>query len=334
LIGSSSLSLAAPGLGAAGSYLAGCTPQLCESDPGFPGDGTGNPIPVALIKDPDPAYMIERAIELVGGLDFLSPGDTVLLKPVVNSVNPFPATTSPFVLSKVIELLQARGAGRIILGERVPAWRDTMTNLRETGLYQAALDAGLAEDDIIVFEDEDFTHVNPPLATAWDGGFCRAALFDDVDHIILLPTIRTHAISEITMSMKTLVGAIHPIDRERMHTSLNIQYKIAEIQTCTDKIRLSILDAREGFSDGGPDTGTLIAPGMVIAGKNITAVDAVGLALLRSIGTTTLLMLIKVWALLMIHRGAAIDPELQTASGMDFLAEGIDDLDQITCQLV
>ena len=334
LLGSSSFSLAVPVVGATGHLLSGCTPPICGEDPGFPGDGSCGPVPISLVSDPDPAVMIERAVELVGGLDFLSPGETVLIKPVVNSANPFPATTSPFLLGKVIELLEARGAGRVILGERAPVWRDTLGNLRETGLYQAARDGGLGEEDIVVFEDDDFVPVNPPLAVNWGGGFSRPAVFDEVDHIVLLPTIRTHAITEITMGMKSLVGAIPPSDRDRMHLSLNILPKIAELQTCTEKIRLSILDARQGFSDGGPDEGTLITPGMVIAGTNVTAVDAVGLALLRHLGTTPMLMLTKVWSFLMIARGVAVDADLRSASGMDFLAEGIDCIDSITCQLV
>ena len=45
------------------------------------------------------------------------------------------------------------------------------------------------------------------------------------------------------------------------------------------------MDAVEGFSSGGPDQGKLIKPGVIIAGTDRVAIDAVGVALLRSFGT-------------------------------------------------
>jgi uncharacterized protein (DUF362 family) len=49
---------------------------------------------------------------------------------------------------------------------------------------------------------------------------------------------------------------------------------------------LVVLDAVQGFTTEGPDKGTLVEPGIVIAGTDRIAVDAVGVALLRHYGTT------------------------------------------------
>lgn len=46
------------------------------------------------------------------------------------------------------------------------------------------------------------------------------------------------------------------------------------------------MDARKGFSTGGPEQGTVIEPGLLVAGTDRVAVDAVGVALLRLHGTT------------------------------------------------
>ena len=59
-------------------------------------------------------------------------------------------------------------------------------------------------------------------------------------------------------------------------------------------MRLSLLDARRGFNAGGPDSGDLIEPGIMIASTNLAAADAVGLALLKAIGTTPALMALDV----------------------------------------
>jgi len=49
---------------------------------------------------------------------------------------------------------------------------------------------------------------------------------------------------------------------------------------------LILLDGMEAFVDGGPESGPKAAPGVLIAGTDRVAVDAVGVAVLRLHGTT------------------------------------------------
>jgi len=46
------------------------------------------------------------------------------------------------------------------------------------------------------------------------------------------------------------------------------------------------MDGIDGFSKGGPDAGTLISPGILLASRDRVALDAVGVAVLRIYGTT------------------------------------------------
>ena len=46
------------------------------------------------------------------------------------------------------------------------------------------------------------------------------------------------------------------------------------------------MGATQGFSQGGPDQGTLIKPGLLYASTDRVAMDAVGVALFRLYGTT------------------------------------------------
>jgi len=98
------------------------------------------PVTVSLVKDTDDSHAIRRALELIGGLDFLHVGDSVLLKLALNSANPFPATTSPVLLSELITLLKDHGAGDIVVADRSKYGSDTMHCMQETGIYQAAVD--------------------------------------------------------------------------------------------------------------------------------------------------------------------------------------------------
>lgn len=304
---------------------------LSAAAPGCSNGPTGKPVTVSMVKSDDEAAAISRAIELAGGLDFIAPGDSVLLKIALNSCNAFPATTSPFLIAQLISLLKARGAGAIYVGDKSPSWQDTNTCMNATGIYQAAADGGA---EIVVFEDADMVPVKPEAAACWPGGFFMPAIFNQVDHIIALPTLRTHALADFTMGMKIFVGAIPQESRNAMHRSAAFKQAIAEIPLCTDKIRLSVLDARQGFNQEGPDSGTLIKPGIIIAGSDLVAVDAAGLALLKTTDTTLSLKATRVWDHPTIKRGVRVlSPGLSTAT-LNLADEGIENIAEIRRQLL
>lgn len=60
---------------------------------------------------------VRRAAEAATDFSWLSRGDAVLIKPVVNSGNPYPATTSPIGLYATVALLKEKGAGRVIVSD-------------------------------------------------------------------------------------------------------------------------------------------------------------------------------------------------------------------------
>jgi len=60
---------------------------------------------------------------------------------------------------------------------------------------------------------------------------------------------------------------------------------IAEINTAYSP-DLIVLDGVEAFIDGGPARGTRVQSGIMLAGNDRVAIDAVGVAALRSFGTT------------------------------------------------
>ena len=284
---------------------------------------------VALVKDSDESYAVKRALELAEGLDFLSPGDSVLLKVALNSPNPFPATTSPFVVEELIKLLKERGAGKIYVGDKSPDWQDTLNCMEETGIYQATV----ANDaEVVIFEDDDMVHVEPEDAIHWHSGFSMPDIFNRVDHIIALPTLRKHILANFTMGIKIFVGAIPQNKRRAMHDSFYFLEQIAEIPLCTDKIRLSLLDARQGFNSDGPDSGNLITPGIIIAGKDYTAVDVAGLALLKTF-KNTFSESFDIWNQPIIKRSIQVRSPSLSSETLKLISEGLDNIKEIRDQL-
>ncbi len=283
-------------------------------------------IPVAMVKHADTGYAVFRAVELAGGFGFISPGDSVLIKIALNSPSPFPATTSPDMVRQVVSLLKAAGAGDIIVADKSPSWQDTEACLAQTGIQAAAVEAGART---VVFQDDDMVPVQPAGAVHWPGGFHVPALFSQVHHVIVLPTLRTHQMAGFTMGMKLFVGALPQEDRYAMHASPWFHQAIAEIALCTDRVRMSVLDARQGFNRGGPDSGNLIQPGMIIASPDLAAADAAGLALLRASGA----LVTGVWNNPVIRRGAEVLSPNLSGAAIKLAAEGVEGLERIKAQL-
>jgi uncharacterized protein (DUF362 family) len=95
---------------------------------------------------------VRQAAEAATDFSWLSRGDTVLIKPVVNSGNPYPATTSPVGLNAMVALLKEKGAGRVVISdmagiEHVKLSPDkvkgsTLGLMKSCGVAQAAQAAG------------------------------------------------------------------------------------------------------------------------------------------------------------------------------------------------
>jgi uncharacterized protein (DUF362 family) len=60
---------------------------------------------------------VREAAEASTDFSWLSKGDTVFIKPALNSGNRYPATTSPAAIGAMVALLMEKGAGRVIVGD-------------------------------------------------------------------------------------------------------------------------------------------------------------------------------------------------------------------------
>jgi uncharacterized protein (DUF362 family) len=147
----------------------------------------------------------------------------------------------------------------------------------------------------------------------WQRGFFIANIFTRADHVIQTCCLKTHRYGgHFTMSLKNSVGLIAKrvpgLNYDFMgelHSSPNQRTMIAEINKfyLTD---LVLMDATEGFATGGPEKGKLIHPNVIIGGHDRVAIDAVGVALLRSSGTSHDVSEGKVFAQEQIARAAEL----------------------------
>jgi len=218
-------------------------------------------------------------------------GATVALKANFNSDDPFPASSHIDTLRGIAEAVLDQRPEHLTLAER-SGMGDTRTVLENRGVLALAKNLGFS---VIVLDETDragWQEIQAP-GLHWRRGFFLAKLFTRSDRVIQTCCLKTHRYGgHFTMSLKNSVGLIAKRVPDlnydfmgELHGSPFQRSMIAEINRFypTDLI---IMDATDGFSTGGPDKGKLIHPNVIIAGSDRIAVDACGVALLRSYGTS------------------------------------------------
>ena len=127
------------------------------------------------------------------------------------------------------------------------------------------------------------------------------------------------------MSLKNSVGLIASRPKgtsydymRELHSSPYQRLMIAEINKFynTDLI---LMDATQGFSKGGPDQGTLIKPGLLLASTDRVAIDAVGVALLRLYGTTPEVMKGRIFEQEQIAHAASLGVGVDSAEKIELI---------------
>lgn len=226
-------------------------------------------------------------------MKFLDAGDLsgkkVAIKANYNSMDPFPASTHPDTLSVIIDFLNEKGAS-VVLAER-SGMGNTRKVLEETGVLELAGKKGF---DVVVLDElkKGWSRIRPE-GSHWKNGFLFPDVFKEADAMVQTCCLKTHRYGgHFTMSLKNSVGMAAKYDPEdgynymaELHGSRYQRQMIAEINMAYEP-KFVIMDAIEGFSTGGPDTGTLIQPGIILAGIDRVALDAAGVAVLRIYGTT------------------------------------------------
>jgi uncharacterized protein (DUF362 family) len=245
---------------------------------------------------------VARAIALAGGLSFVRPGQSVLLKPAVNSGKAYPATTDPEIVYAVAELVKEAG-GRPLVADRTMFLRSTEAAFRKTGILDAARQAGMP---CLALDGAEVVAVRHPLARSWSKGTVRIyRAVEEADHVVNLCTPRTHGVAGFTMAMKNLVGIVDGSARIGMHLGSGLAERLAELSLLV-RPALVVLDGRLGFAHGGPDEGDLCRPGFLAAGPDPLAVDAVGLAFLRLAGADDAIGKGSIWRIPIMARAAEI----------------------------
>lgn len=241
---------------------------------------------VALVRATDRRAGVAAAIKLFDPRGIA--GKRVVLKPNFNSSDATPGSTHNDTLSQIVTELHARNARSITLGESSgpPQTRGVM---EQKGIFDLARDQRF---DIVNYEEiADADWVSFPAAgTHWPEGFALPRLVTNSEYLVSTCCLKTHGYGGVfTMSLKLSVGLTPKKIRRTMHRSPDMRRMIAELNAGY-RPNLIVLDGIAAFTDGGPSQGERKAGNVILVGDDRVAVDAVGVAVLKSLGANDAIM--------------------------------------------
>ena len=275
---------------------------------------------VVLLKTDDRREGVKKSLDAFG----MNPcrGKDVLIKPNFNTADHTPGSTHNDTLIGLVDKVWEMGAKSISLGERsYPPTREVM---EAKGVLPL-----LAKKDVRVVSFDDLKEKDwvefKPKKSHWPDGFRVARPILEAECLISTGCLKTHQYGGIfTLSMKLHVGVVptsrHGYDYMRqLHSSPNQRKMIAEINE-PFKPQLVILDGVEAFVDGGPATGKRAKGEAFLVSTDRVAIDAVGVAILKLLGSNESIMRPKIFEQEQIARavelglGAASPAEIEVAA--------------------
>ncbi|MDP2158625.1 MAG: DUF362 domain-containing protein [Nitrospirota bacterium] len=273
---------------------------------------------VSIIKTPDRSYGVKRSIDLLD----INPirGKEVLLKPNFNSADAFPGSTHNDTLLNLIKHLKTMGAKSITLGERCGPG-STARVLKEKGINELCEKENVRIVNFENLPDSEWVRVRP-AKSHWDNGFDVARPVVDSECVVTTCCLKTHGYGGVfTMSLKLSVGVTHKRNMTELHSSFRSMRKmIAEINQAY-KPSLIVMDAIEAFVDGGPASGQRKRADLIIAGTDRIAIDAVGLAILKDLGSNDAIMKKKIFEQEQIARAVELGLGISSPQEIEFITD-------------
>ncbi len=209
---------------------------------------------------------VNKAFDLLGGISaFIKKDEKVLVKPNLLSAR-LPedgVCTHLEVIRAVVRLVKDCGA--------VPCIGDNPGgSISPAAVYEASGVTSLAkEEEVELKEAKDIKIVN---------GIPIAAYIFECDKIINLPKMKTHSLMGVTGAVKNMFGAVAGLHKSVLHKRFPSPEEFAKVLVDAFEITkpgLTLMDGIVSMDQGGPASGRLRNTGILIAGADSVAIDAV-----------------------------------------------------------
>jgi len=258
---------------------------------------------------------------VLNALDFTPmKGRRVLIKPNFNTADPTPGGTHNDTLTQLISEIRSRGGEDVTIGESSgpPV---TRTVMEQKGIFTMADELKFGIINYEEIAEDQWVHFNPE-GSHWANGFSLPRAVVESEYLISTPCLKTHGSGGVyTMSMKLAVGLTPKSIRRGMHglRDTHMRRMIAELNLGY-KPEVIVMDGIEVFTDGGPSRGTLKQGNVFIGGTDRVAVDAVGVAVLKELGSNDAIMGRKIFEQEQIARGVELGLGVSSPDQIELVA--------------
>ena len=246
----------------------------------------------------------------------------VLIKPNFNTADRTPGSTHNDTLVALVEAIWEMGAKSIRLGER--SYPRTRAVMEQKGILPLMEDLNVEIIDFDDLDQKDWVKVAPE-ESHWQDGFRVARPILEAECLVSTCCLKTHQFGGVfTMSLKLHVGVV-PTSRHgypymsELHQSPHQRKLIAEINA-PFKPDLVVLDGIDAFVDGGPANGKRAKGNAFLAATDRVAIDAVGLAILKFLGSNAKIMNTKIFEQEQIARAVEIGLGAASPSEIEVVA--------------
>jgi uncharacterized protein (DUF362 family) len=219
---------------------------------------------------------ILKAVNAIGGFDkIISKGDQVLLKPNFNSADAPPASSDPEFLKVIVELLFEHGAGKVVVGESSWQGLSTRKAMEQTGTLAVLKGTGA---EIAFFDEEKYVKVNVGGEYLKHVSLAERAM--QADKIIYSCCMKTHFRADFSLSLKLAFGFTKKSERMAFHIS-HLKEKLVDLNLVVHP-DLIIMDGRKCFITGGPFSGKVRNPNVILASGDCVAMDVESIKVIAS----------------------------------------------------
>jgi uncharacterized protein (DUF362 family) len=270
---------------------------------------------VILVKTEDRATGVKKCLDLLNINPFQ--GKSVLIKPNFNTSDETPGSTHNDTLKALLARIRDMGAKGLAIGDRSgPEPTEEVFDKKGVRALAAAFDAKLFNFDEL--GENGYVKITPP-GSHWQDGFLVAKPVVESECVVSTCCLKTHQYGGVfTMSLKNSVGVVprkgNTLMRE-LHSSPDQRRMIAEINFAY-RPALIVLDGLQAFVDEGPMKGPRKDAGVFLAGTDRVAVDAVGVAILKALGSNDAIMNTAVFAQEQIVRAVELELGVSSAAGI------------------
>lgn len=287
-----------------------------------PPDTAPNNSEVYLVLTDDRKEGVKRCLALMGSLGYA--GKTVLLKPNFNTADPAPGSTHNDTLEQLLLEIKSTQPTSLTVGERSgPPLTENV--LKEKGVDDLCQSLGvpiinydnLSAEEWIEFRREGLH---------WQDGFRVPKSVMDTDINVTTCLLKTHAYGgDFSMSLKLAVGLVPRRGYNYMnelHGSPDMRKMIAEINLAYQP-DFVLMDGIDVFVDGGPDRGTRRKANVMLLSRDRVALDAVGLAILKDLGSNQTIMKTPIFQHEQIARAVELGLGASTPEEIEIISDDV-----------